>query len=408
MRWALLTDPFTCVTQMLLELGASVDLVDCEGNTPLHYAAAYGNANLVKLLIHRGANAFTKNDLGYTASDFAYSFEVEQQIQNTVRAVLEANKRARKPKLHLPSLSSGAKPSPDGPSSGEFEEPPLEPPKLGSPAMHPPPSSPFVPKALKLQAVAIPQSPVTPGPTSASTPRAARTLPTPPSIKSPSCGLPQSSPKLDPQSSRALQRIFARDQNAQAGFQTSTAIRSVMSPVAMGSVATAGLASPLKLANPPISVRSIPMQRRHRSSSTESLSYGSSMSSASQLVSPSTSPVLGLGISTSAAPLPPSPASPLPPPPLSAKSATSSIMSRFTRSTTHTGTTTSTPPPSSTANDYNFIHQRFKGPKHHASLVDLRTSAAAPSSTSSAPPLTPTIKTPTAIHFGRSRTRAGT
>ena len=81
---------------MLLNLGASVKHVDRDGNSCLHHAAAYGHIPIVRLLLHRGADAFTKNNSGYTASDYAYSFEVEQEIQNTVRSILETNKRARK------------------------------------------------------------------------------------------------------------------------------------------------------------------------------------------------------------------------------------------------------------------------------------------------------------------------
>lgn len=79
----------------LVSLGASVEAEDDSGDTPLHYAASYGHLAVVSRLLHLGASAFAKNNLGYSASDVAFSFEVEQMIQDTVRSALEANKRVR-------------------------------------------------------------------------------------------------------------------------------------------------------------------------------------------------------------------------------------------------------------------------------------------------------------------------
>ena len=41
--------------QMLLELGADVDLADFAGDAPLHVAAAWGHGDIARLLILRGA-----------------------------------------------------------------------------------------------------------------------------------------------------------------------------------------------------------------------------------------------------------------------------------------------------------------------------------------------------------------
>lgn len=375
---------------MLLELGASVDLVDCEGNTPLHYAAAYGNGNLIKLLIHRGANAFTKNDLGYTPSDFAYSFEVEQQIQNTVRGVLEANKRARKPKLMLSSLSTIRTPED---SDGESEGPPSLPPKSKCQLQQPHQVTPFTPKALKLQPAAIPQTPMT-ARSGTSTSRA-MAFPTPPSVASPSVLEP--SLQLDTQSSQTLQRIPTRDQNAQAGFQTSAALRAITSGATVPT-------SPAQSANPPLpSIRNVPMYRR-QSSSNDTLTYSSNFSSSSQVTSPSESPVPRIGSTFSKLPSSPPPAHPLPPVPHTAKSTTSSLVNRFKRTDSSSSSGKKSP------TDFNAMHQRLRGPKHQGSLVDLSSHARAgsPTTTSSTPPLTPVAKTLTALQFGRSRARAGT
>ena len=62
------------------QLGVAVDLIDQQGNTPLHYAAKYGHLDLCRTLIERGAFAGKKNDQGQTAYDTAGSHTVRQYL----------------------------------------------------------------------------------------------------------------------------------------------------------------------------------------------------------------------------------------------------------------------------------------------------------------------------------------
>ncbi|MBL9162832.1 MAG: ankyrin repeat domain-containing protein [Planctomycetaceae bacterium] len=61
------------VAQTLLDAGATVDATDEHGVTPLMRAAARGGAEVVKLLIQRGANPKAKSKTRTTAADFARS-----------------------------------------------------------------------------------------------------------------------------------------------------------------------------------------------------------------------------------------------------------------------------------------------------------------------------------------------
>lgn len=50
----------------LLSEGASIDIKDQYGNTPLHAAAWSGNVKGAKFLLQRGANVNVKNQFGFT------------------------------------------------------------------------------------------------------------------------------------------------------------------------------------------------------------------------------------------------------------------------------------------------------------------------------------------------------
>lgn len=81
---------------MLCDLGADVDLADNEGNTPLHYASAWGHIPIVQLLIERGCQYSARNNEGFTPSDYAYSTSTRDTLQDTARAQYELNKKARR------------------------------------------------------------------------------------------------------------------------------------------------------------------------------------------------------------------------------------------------------------------------------------------------------------------------
>jgi ankyrin repeat protein len=59
------------VNQYLQEQSDLINIADPEGNTPLHWAAALGNAELVRLLLRGGANPAAQNHGGYTALGLA-------------------------------------------------------------------------------------------------------------------------------------------------------------------------------------------------------------------------------------------------------------------------------------------------------------------------------------------------
>ncbi|KAH8919838.1 hypothetical protein BT69DRAFT_1352642 [Atractiella rhizophila] len=83
---------------ILLDLGADIDLPDSKGNTPLHHASMWGHLPIVKLLIERGCSFASKNNDHFTASEYAYSFEVMNKLQEYGRAYFESSKRQRKQK----------------------------------------------------------------------------------------------------------------------------------------------------------------------------------------------------------------------------------------------------------------------------------------------------------------------
>jgi hypothetical protein len=57
-----------------------VDLPDANKNTPLHYAAKYGNVELCRLLVEKGASPVVRNDQGQTAYDVADNHIVRQYL----------------------------------------------------------------------------------------------------------------------------------------------------------------------------------------------------------------------------------------------------------------------------------------------------------------------------------------
>ncbi|TDL29429.1 ankyrin [Rickenella mellea] len=84
------------LVRMLCDMGADIDLADNLGNTPLHYASAWGHIPVVQLLIERGCQFAPRNNDGFTASDYAYSTNTMQTLQDAARLQFENNKKARR------------------------------------------------------------------------------------------------------------------------------------------------------------------------------------------------------------------------------------------------------------------------------------------------------------------------
>jgi len=64
--------------QAFVKQGVNVNDKDAEGKTPLHYAAAYGNKELVQFLIDQGADVKAKDSRGRTP------MSVASQMGNTL------------------------------------------------------------------------------------------------------------------------------------------------------------------------------------------------------------------------------------------------------------------------------------------------------------------------------------
>lgn len=64
-------DGYAGTLRVLLDHGADVNLLDTDGNLPLHLAAREGHLNAVKILIERTADASKCNNFGETPYDLA-------------------------------------------------------------------------------------------------------------------------------------------------------------------------------------------------------------------------------------------------------------------------------------------------------------------------------------------------
>lgn len=85
------------VVDKLLEIGSDINLPDFEGNTPLHYAAAYNHILIVQLLIERGCSFASKNTVGFTAADYAYTSSLKGALEAFART---KHDRDRKQLVH--------------------------------------------------------------------------------------------------------------------------------------------------------------------------------------------------------------------------------------------------------------------------------------------------------------------
>ncbi|KAG1892330.1 hypothetical protein F4604DRAFT_1698879 [Suillus subluteus] len=82
-----------------------LDWSNVQGKTALHMAALKGNEEarsltsshrIVQLLIERGCQFAARNNDGFTASDYAYSFSTRDTLQDSARMQFETNKKSRR------------------------------------------------------------------------------------------------------------------------------------------------------------------------------------------------------------------------------------------------------------------------------------------------------------------------
>lgn len=55
--------------QALLQRGANPNVADADGNTPLHFAASFNDAQAIRLLLDYGADLSSRNATGFTPLD---------------------------------------------------------------------------------------------------------------------------------------------------------------------------------------------------------------------------------------------------------------------------------------------------------------------------------------------------
>ena len=83
------TGPFAETVQLLIDAGANVNAADAQENwTPLMFAAAEGQADVVKILLKHGATTANRDVDGDTALQFALSKghqEVADLISNSTK-----------------------------------------------------------------------------------------------------------------------------------------------------------------------------------------------------------------------------------------------------------------------------------------------------------------------------------
>lgn len=69
------------LVSLLLERGADAELTDLQGNTPLHYAAAWGHEEAAEVLMREGEAMWsTRNAEGFTPGDYAWNQAARQRL----------------------------------------------------------------------------------------------------------------------------------------------------------------------------------------------------------------------------------------------------------------------------------------------------------------------------------------
>ena len=81
------------IIKLLLQNGANVNIVDLNGNTPLHIASIYGKIDAVKLLLEYNANINKKNRGGFRPHELAYLADIDDSEEVTECLKHEMKKR---------------------------------------------------------------------------------------------------------------------------------------------------------------------------------------------------------------------------------------------------------------------------------------------------------------------------
>lgn len=74
----------TTTIETLIAHNASVTLTDDIGNTPLHYASAWGNLKAIRVLVAAGVDPLAKNAYAWTAVNYCSSVQAEVYVKQFV------------------------------------------------------------------------------------------------------------------------------------------------------------------------------------------------------------------------------------------------------------------------------------------------------------------------------------
>lgn len=81
--------------ELLIDAGISVDARDTKGQTPLHIAAIFGRAAMVRFLLERGADPTAKRKDGGTAMDLSLAGRGEGETVTLLKNASEAAERRK-------------------------------------------------------------------------------------------------------------------------------------------------------------------------------------------------------------------------------------------------------------------------------------------------------------------------
>ncbi|KAK6506350.1 hypothetical protein TWF506_011266 [Arthrobotrys conoides] len=91
---------------ILLDSGADINAVDPLGNTPLHYASAYGHLKAMRTLMDRGANFDVRNREGWYPKDYSYSKAAETYFKTLIDGVTIKNSNMMGGSPYTPTASN--------------------------------------------------------------------------------------------------------------------------------------------------------------------------------------------------------------------------------------------------------------------------------------------------------------